>query len=143
MRALRGVRSARRRRVQGGVLELRRSPSSSTSSARTSSGSTPSSTLRGRRWLRCPASTATTPDTGWCGFRWARRQKKESSPNYGNKYQIKQKCTVCLRTRGKCSFTKYKYSKCSRDGKGLYICADGVYKYKGVSEDRHCYSWHV
>ena len=31
--------------------------------------------------------------------------KKETSPNYGKEYQIKQKCVVCSRTRGKPSGT--------------------------------------
>ena len=33
---------------------------------------------------------------------------------------------VCSRMRGKCCFTKFKCSECSRDGKDFYVCADGV-----------------
>ena len=97
---------------------------------------------------RSPLASLSSMNSNDTGHRLVRLPrgtvKKDSSPNYGNKYQIKQKCAVCLRTRGKCSFTK-------SSAEGARVMANtctsvpmaSTRKYKGVSEERHCFSWHV
>ena len=43
--------------------------------------------------------------------------------------------------RGKCCFTKFKCSKCSRDGKDFYVCAGGVRVL--LRSTSACFSYHV
>ena len=69
--------------------------------------------------------------------------QKEGSPNFGKKYQQRQKCAVCSRVHGKFRLTMYQCFKCSDNGKPFYLCADGSYKKDGKTEFRDCFSYHV
>ena len=106
---------------------LSRSPSQSTSSAwSSSSGPMPPSTRRSLRWPpiehqqrrhRTPACAA-----------FAGHNKDGTSPNYGKKHHRSSGSVRSARACAgrKCCFTKFKCSKCSRDGKDFHVCADGV-----------------